>query len=88
MWRFECFTSSGLYTSLDTHRFFSRWVTVFVLASSTLFVSYVVRLMRNGRIRDVPRSASSIRKRFRIHVPRDVALRLLCGDLSVSPGHV
>ena len=88
MWRFECFTSSCLFTSLDTHRFFSRWVTVFVLAFSTLFVSYVVRRMRNGTMRDVPRSASSIRKRFRFHVPRDVALRLLCGDLSDSPGHV
>ena len=63
-------------------------MTVFVLAFSTLFVSYVVRRMRNGTIRDVPRSASSIGKCFRIHVPRDVALRLLCGDLSDSLGHV
>ena len=38
--------------------------------------------MRNGTIRGVPRSASSTAKCYRIHVPRDVALRLDCGDLS------
>ena len=57
-------------------------MTVVAFAFSNLTFCYVGRRMRNGTIRGVPRSASSTGKCYRIHVPRDVALRLDCGDLS------
>ena len=56
-------------------------MTLVVIAFTDVTVRYVAQRLRNGTARGLPRSGSNTAKCYRIHVSRDAALRLACGEL-------